>query len=236
MSDRDDEEHHLPITSRRIVSGGGRVTRHLTVYCDLRGSRVDVHACEACTRCLSVEPPAEGVEGFVRCTHVPVEIEGPKEPALRATVREVMGRDVVCVTEDVLAETVSSLLLREPQGAVPVVSEVGVLRGLLTETDLLVAWEEAPGTLHGMRAAELAWSTVLVVHAESEATRAAAIMALEGVSALAVVSDDGTVEGVVSLGDIARWVARVDGFIVGSFSLPRRPSRGAEGTGRKGAD
>lgn len=54
-------------------------------------------------------------------------------------VAEVMTRDVATVGPDATLEEAASLLLARRIGCLPVVDENGVLRGLVTETDLLSA-------------------------------------------------------------------------------------------------
>lgn len=213
-------ERDLPISTRRVISGGGRVVRHLTVHCALRDERVDVRACEGCARCVSVEPPAPGRGGRVRCVQPSKGEPDAPRPALHARVREVMAREVVCVTEDVDVGTVAAVLLREQPGGVPVVDDGGALLGLLTETDLLAEWEHPRSDRR--TAGDVDCSRALVIHADAEVTRAAAVMAQERVSALAVVGDNGALEGQICLGDVARWVARMDGFILPPGESPPR--------------
>ncbi len=210
----------LPIATRRVLSAGGRVVRHLTVHCDRREERVTLRACKDCALCERIEPPTPEREGRVRCIHPSVGDADSGRPALNAPVREAMAHDITCVTEDVDVDTVTAILLREQPGGVPVVDAAGALRGLLTEADVLAAREHSSS--RRTTAGDLDCSRALVVHADVEVTRAAAIMALEGVSALAVVGEDGVLQGQISLSDVARWVARADGFIVPAAAAPGR--------------
>ncbi len=65
--------------------------------------------------------------------------------------------------------------------------------------------------------------------ASATLSRAAALMAFEGIHRVPVVSTDGRVVGIVSSLDVARWLARNDGYIApGSASLARSGSDEAE--------
>jgi len=45
-------------------------------------------------------------------------------------------------------------------------------------------------------------------------SRAAAVMAYEGVHQIPVVASDGTIVGLISALDVARWLAQHDGYLV----------------------
>ena len=58
-------------------------------------------------------------------------------------VGEVMHRDVVTVTPDTRLEHAAALMSMHKIGGLPVVGEAGAVVGVITETDMLVAFIEA---------------------------------------------------------------------------------------------
>jgi CBS domain-containing protein len=153
-----------------------------------------------------------------------------------------MARNVLCVTSDLSVEDLSSQLLEHDISGAPVVDDAGKPIGVVSKTDLLrwsyergdegeplvprgrteEGYEEGLGT--GFHSSQLGRTTVQeimtpVVFALSEnvpVTRAAALMAYEGVHRIPVVSFRGDVVGLLSALDIVRWVAEADGY-----QLPR---------------
>ncbi|MCE4603820.1 MAG: CBS domain-containing protein [Aeropyrum sp.] len=70
----------------------------------------------------------------------------PNRPANSIYVGEVMSRDVVAVESSKSVKTAAALMLKYNIGGLPVVSPDGVLRGLITRTDLAkYYYERLPG-------------------------------------------------------------------------------------------
>nr|HEX4318721.1 CBS domain-containing protein [Kofleriaceae bacterium] len=104
-------------------------------------------------------------------------------------------------------DDVSMLLVELRIPAVCVVGSDGGLLGVVTRTDALRA---EPGST-----ADVAMSTyLLALPACATIGRAAALMAVEHVGHVAVVHDDGSLLGLVSAVDIARYFAAEAGFVV----------------------
>lgn len=147
---------------------------------------------------------------------------------VRIPVRTVMGRNVVCVTADVSVETVAGLLVELGAGGVPVVDEDGHAIGMISATDLLRKRPGADGRAAQGRDADLAGVAdptsrspsacrtagemmtpcVFSVVESTELVRATALMASEGLDQLPVLMGDGSVGGMLSTRDVARWVAQ----------------------------
>ena len=72
----------------------------------------------------------------------------------------------------------------------------------------------AVDTVEGFTAADVMTPVVFAVLEETELSRAAALMAVEGIGALPVVMADGSVGGLLTAVDVLRWIARADGFQV----------------------
>lgn len=230
MSSTDDarttREH--PIGERRILSNDGELPRRLTVFCETRGEAVEVASCGECSQCVGIRLPGPGVEAAVRC------VPGPSDRALRVLgmrvrVSAVMSRNVMCVTDDLSAESAAVLLLKRGQHATTVVNAEGRPVGLISKTDLLRAVSEASGaeqapdddpraapmdpSLHAIRTAgpsvaDAMTPLVFAIPGHAELIHAVALMAAEGVLQLPVISDEGEVEGLLTALDIMSWIAR----------------------------
>lgn len=189
-------------------------------------------------RCDRVEPqpdappPEEGSmhmeEGIAHRSHTPVS--------------EIMTRTVLCVRQDVSIEDVTRLLLERGLSGVPVVDERGKPLGVVSKTDLLRWRQEDGGTAdatlplrvhddagggeyelgRGFHEEPLARATVaeimmplaFTLSEHASISRAAALLACERVHRVAILDDSGTVVGLLSSLDLARWLARQDGYVV----------------------
>lgn len=141
-------------------------------------------------------------------------------------IADVMTRDVICVRDDLPIEKVIELLIHRYIGCVPVVDEQGSPIGMITKRDLLeqlahlltgkptdsdaspVASKGSPRT-----AEEVMLPLALTVNEHATVLQAAAMMALEDLHHIPVVSPKGVVIGIVSSLDIARWLASNDGLL-----------------------
>lgn len=211
---------------REILSGDGAVKRRLMVHCDPRNEAVYVSNCAACERCIGFRPPAQGRSGTVMCRRFEGEATVPVEVGLRTPVRAVMERNIVCVRRDVSVETIAALLLEWGADGVPVVDEDGHPIGMISWTDLLREQLEAPSppaepgeaSVADLAVEAPALSTagdvmtplVFSVVEGTELSRAAALMSAEGFQQLPVVMGDGSIGGLLSTRDVARWVGSMD--------------------------
>lgn len=160
-------------------------------------------------------------------------------------ISEVMTHDVICVREDLSVAELTALFIEKNISGAPVVDADGKPIGIVSKTDLLREHlpdeeEDEPGageplTLHragyevefgpGFRLARIQRSTVaeimmpiaFTLPETAPVSRAAALMALEGVHRIPVVSGEGRVVGIVSALDVMGWIAREDGYL-----LPQR--------------
>jgi CBS domain-containing protein len=118
-------------------------------------------------------------------------------------VKEVMSQGAVTITPQESAALAARLLARHNVGSLPVCSQSGQLRGVVTDRDILlrcVAAEEDPSLLPVSR---IMSRSPAFVGPEDDVRQAAHQMARHQVRRLPVVEGDHVV-GMVSLGDLAR--------------------------------
>lgn len=201
MDDPDDVRLH--IRSCRTLHPDGRFTLARTVSCPRRSRSVALEACEECPRCTGIFPDDEDL--FILCT-----ARSAPDVVAGGHVSAVMAEAILCVREEVQVDVVRRLLTELEQQAVPVVDAIGRPTGILSRIDLL---RLSPGDARPVRQVMTTFATTVTDSAPLE--QAAALMALEGVHQLPVVSagPDGKVIGMVSALDLARWVARNHGYL-----------------------
>lgn len=132
-------------------------------------------------------------------------------------VRRVMSREVVCAREDLEAGALMDLMVRRHIGCVPVVDDRGRPIGMVTKFDVV---EQQLATRNGAPVATTAGALMmpLAITLDEHATvaHAAAMMSVEDVHHVAIVSDGGALIGVISTMDIVRWLAANDGITGGA--------------------
>lgn len=243
----------LHVRVRRTLGGDGEIAASSTVFCPRRLHAVAVDECLQCGDCSGVQIDVEG-ETLLRCRGWE-PLEPPRMPPLEAgretwgeppsagdatPIASVMMRDVLCVTPDVTAEHVATLLLEGNISSVPVIADDGRPVGIVSKTDLLrhrfeqgdsdtterVAVQrggvevDLGDGFHLVRscsttAGEIMTPVALSLPETASVARAAAIMALEGVHRVPVVNaKDGTVVGIVSSLDVLHWLARQHGYLL----------------------
>jgi CBS domain-containing protein len=146
----------------------------------------------------------------------------------RATVSDVMTREVVTLRPDTpFIDIVRTLSERGISGA-PVVGPDGRVLGVVSEADVLRKEEfkspledspprfesrrhhEARQRSEGGTAAEIMNSPATCLPLESTAMEAARLMALRGIKRLPVLAPDGALAGIVTRGDLMRVFLRSD--------------------------
>lgn len=128
----------------------------------------------------------------------------------RTPVSLVMKTRVVCVRPEVRIDALLTFLTGRGLRAVPVVDGGGRPVGMVSLGDLA----RARGGGGGGRVADVMMSLAFSLPETASLSRAAALMAYEGIHRLPVVGPDGQLAGLVSALDIMRWMARQDGYRV----------------------
>ena len=116
-------------------------------------------------------------------------------------VKEVMSRRIIAISpEETVA--VAARLLSQHNGALPVCSRDGRLRGMVTDRDIVVRCVAAGDDPECTRVAEIMTRRILAAEPDRSVDEAARLMAREQVRRLPV-QEHGRLVGMVSLGDVA---------------------------------
>jgi len=137
-------------------------------------------------------------------------------------ITDVMTRDVVCARADLPTASIIDLVVNRYIGCLPVIDDEGCPIGMITKRDLVeplanrgttaetspVWCDLAPAT-----AEELMLPLAFTLDEHATILQAAAMMALEDLHHVPVVSANGSLIGVVSSLDIVRWLVKNDGLM-----------------------
>jgi len=148
-----------------------------------------------------LSPAATDVEDILRAPP-------SRSQADRTKLWEVMSREVVCVRPDLDAALLLPLLTALDVKALTVVDGAGHPVGMVSRADAL-----EPRALRET-VEDVMVSMPFMLRETVSLSRAAALMAYEEVHRLPVVSAERLVVGVISALDVARWLARNDGYVV----------------------
>jgi len=139
-------------------------------------------------------------------------------------ISEVMTRSVVCVTEHTSMALLEELLLDHNLSGVPVVNSHGKLVGVVTMIDIVRELHYQAETAQVSLTGDLAWGfhvepeLLIVAHlmapvafelpVSCPVAKAVSLMATRHTHQVPVVSEDGVLVGIVTAGDIVRYLAR----------------------------
>ncbi len=202
----------LPIRVRRIQWRANESSRALLVQCPTERAWGAVERCRECDRCDGLVL-AGGQAEAVLCRSEPTPAPPRRIMPTAAEVTPIaalLGDEVVCVGATLSLADATALLLARGLSGAPVVDDDGRPVGMLTRADLLRAF--AAGGIGTVADAMTGIAFTLGEH--DPLSRAAGIMAAEGVHHLPVVGDYGRVVGLVTTFDLTRWLARQAGFDV----------------------
>ena len=142
---------------------------------------------------------------FVVCRGPHFEV--PAVSAEDSMVADIMTSQVLCVDEALDTVALAELLHREGVRSAPVINAGRHPIGMISSADL-------PTPLRTeVAVAEIMTSPAVYISARASVMEAAALMALEEVNQLPVVSDDDKVVGLLTSLDVVRWVARRVGYL-----------------------
>jgi CBS domain-containing protein len=203
----------------------------LAVFCARQMQVLDLVACRSCEHGHGLSIDKHGPDIFQRCSWVRPAFS-TSEPGGRAVpIASLMSTPAITVSEHADLRTVAALFIGQTIGALPVVDAGGRPAGVVTKSDVLRAYYEheelppAADTANAARASkverthpasvrEVMSHVVFTLHPEADVTRAAAIMAHEGVHHVVVTGQDGRAIGIVSALDVMNWLARASGYVI----------------------
>ena len=119
-------------------------------------------------------------------------------------VSDLMNSNVISIAPDETAATAARLLTRHDVGSLPVCSADGKLRGILTDRDIVLRCVAAECDPQTTTVREIMTRGVSTAAPEEDIRAASHIMARGRIRRLPVVSGDGKVVGMLSLGDLAK--------------------------------
>lgn len=198
----------LPVRARRTLGPSDDICTHRSVHCERRESSVPINECLTCARCEGLRYD-HGALAVACLASEATSCDAPSDCADRTSVRAIMSGDVVCVRADTELSAVYALFASESISGAPVVAEDGRAVGIISRTDLVRAEVLAPDATVD----DLMMPMAFTLPEHASVSQAAALMAYEGIHRVPIVAADGGVVGIVSALDIARWLARHDGYL-----------------------
>jgi CBS domain-containing protein len=118
-------------------------------------------------------------------------------------VKEIMNGNVISIAPEESASLAARLLNRYNVGALPVCGDGQILRGILTDRDIVMRCVAADGDPEHTPVKEIMTRNVATVLPEDDVRNAARLMASKQVRRLPVV-ENGKLVGMLSLGDMAK--------------------------------
>ena len=117
-------------------------------------------------------------------------------------LKEIMSRSVVQIHPEESVAVAARTLERHNIGALPVCGEDGVLRGVITDRDLVTRCLAAGRSPESTKVREVMTGRVITAAGDMDSAEAAALMGSRQIRRLPVV-ENGILQGMVSLGDLA---------------------------------
>lgn len=118
-------------------------------------------------------------------------------------VGEIMNNQIITIEPEDTVSLAARLLKQHNIGSIPVVSQEGSLRGILTDRDIVIRCVAGDVAPDDMKVREVMTRGVISVSPEDDVKMASDIMAGDQIRRLPVVRD-GRLIGMLSLADIAR--------------------------------
>lgn len=219
-----DEPTRVPVHVRRVLEANGEMHSENEVYCIARCRSIPVEECEDCDGYAGCDVDLAHHRNYVLCRSLTPETAravGPARPivlrrrsaaqaslAERTPVSSIMVADVWCAREDLDVDQLRALFVERHVSGAPVVDAAGRCIGVVSTADLT----RAPAAATCVR--DLMARVTFVLPDNASIAQAAALMAVEHIHRVPIVTDDGRVAGIVSSIDVLGWLARQDGYVV----------------------
>ena len=210
----------LEIRVRQTLAADGTTSSRSTVFCPRQVRTLRVNECLDCDEyvglsfdreeqtallhcCKSDAPsPRQSLRRFLASRAGEGLLRRLQERADCTPVSRIMSLNVQCVTEGVEATALAACLLEGGFSGAPVVDARGRPLGIVSKTDLLRHRGHEATTVR-----EIMTPVSFTVGEDQSVSKAAALMACEGIHRLPVVDDAGRVVGLLSSLDILHWLA-----------------------------
>jgi CBS domain-containing protein len=203
----------LPVQRRRTLRADGSIVEVLLVFCAVKERSVAAGRCNDCDRSQIVVLGRNEVPRFVLCDGAPAIAEA--DPGCAASphatpVWGAMSGTSLCVEPEVSAGNLAKVLADASIDCTPVVDEEGLLLGIVGRPDLM-RWQWHDGA-PAVSVQSLMRRAPRILAVTRVAT-AGALMASEGIEAVAVVSSEQRpmVLGVITARDVMGWLAHPPG-------------------------
>lgn len=227
-----------PVARTVTFEDNGRASGREWVICPRTRGSVPLARCRTCKHLNDLTPGAPDQPQHVVCSEPQTGEHSllPRELPLRLprlSVSDLMTRNVVCVRLHLTLDAVAQLFLETGLHTVPVVDGRGKVLGTVSNEDVQLAVQthrgpasepahvSAPASRTHLplerSVADVMLPLVLTIPEHASVVQAAALLVVEALDRVTVVSDSGQVVGIIAASDILHWLAREDGF-----ALPRR--------------
>ncbi len=194
----------LEVRTVEVITGRGRSVTLSSVRCPIRARTAAVEECAHCGNGAGIAQDVLGRGEWLAC-----QAERPAEDRAEGPpVRAVMRRTAVAVRPGLSGATAAAALRARGQPSAPVVDGEGRPVGIVGEAELLRARS-------GAKVSDAMGRVALSVSESAPLSRAAALLASNGLERLPVVSGDGVVVGVLSALDVVSWLASPGGPLGG---------------------
>ncbi|WP_224243566.1 CBS domain-containing protein [Hyalangium gracile] len=217
---------HFPVQVRSTEYSEGQSEESRSVHCSVAKGSVPLERCMSCERYVSLLSTASGAASLqCRVPSASAEAEGTPDDLgtrLRTTpVSEVMTAKVTCVDSELNLDELAHVFEKKHIRAAPVVEDGGVLIGMVSKSDLVRgcthdeedeedALEEGghfPPDCLGVIVEGIMTTDVARLVETASLAEAARMFASRGVHHIPVVTKDDVVVGMLSVMDLARWIA-----------------------------
>jgi len=119
---------------------------------------------------------------------------------------DIMSKNVTVIQEEETIRDAAERLAQDDVGALPITDENKVIKGMLTDRDIVVQVVARGRDVDSITARELEQGDLITIRPEDSIEHAADLMATHQVRRIPVVENDGKVVGIVSQADIAKTV------------------------------
>jgi len=223
-----------PIHTRVVVRDDADPDVVRTAHCTRRGHLVPLAACATCVHLVSLPADPTRADAAVACRS-PGDNLYPKsdvtERAARTELGRLVRRRVVCVEANASWETLEALLLDDGVDAVVVVDRETRPIGIVSKSDMMRRARDAVSEIDEAVTAAMEAGLhldarpqgtagdvmTLLVHTlpeDAPLSFAVALLALEDIEQIPVVSATGEVVGLLAARDVVRWFAQQMGYVV----------------------